>query len=89
MKLKNLNVVKIVDDHDTEKIESLKALGYVELAENGGFTPPESAVNDSEELDKLSYQELKATATGMGIEYAGNISAANLIDLIKGVEKEA
>lgn len=88
MELKNLNVVKVVDDSDTEKIESLKALGYEELAEKGGFNPPETAVNDSEELDKMSYQQLKSLATSKGIEFAGNISAVALTKLIQDKNQE-
>lgn len=83
MELKKLNVVKVVNDTDTQKIQNWKDRGFKEVNGKGGDEPLDP------NLEKLSYQELKAMATGMGLEYAGNISAADLLTLIEGAQKEA
>lgn len=83
MELKNLNVVKIVNDTDTQKIESLKALGFEEMLGNEGDKPSDPNI----ELEKLSYQELKDKATELGLEFSGNISSSKLVSLIKDIEE--
>lgn len=44
--------------------------------------------SDTEDLESLSYEELKEKATSLGIEYKGNVSKAALIKLIEEAEAE-
>jgi len=89
MKLVLDNVIKIKTDEPS--IKRLKAMGYVEA--DAIQTQPDAkpdAIEDepdiTPDLSLIEYADLKALATKMGLEFAGNIKKVDLIDLIKASE---
>lgn len=84
--------IEDINEKDAERLVNLGVAFYLEVvqvpADDGGenkdpnqvdLTPEEAA----EELDKLfDYAELKEAAKTVELEFAGNISKANLIALI-------
>lgn len=72
----------VVTPADTNETPEAETAGNV-IAAAEIKTDSDNSANEPN-LEEMSYQDLKTLATSKGLEYAHNISKANLIELIKG-----
>lgn len=79
------------DEAEKLKAENEALKAKLAALEGDKATTEESSATDTEgksvDLKSLSYEELKAKATGLGIEYKSNVKKADLIKQIEEASK--